>query len=96
MAVLRKNDVKVFNQTNFIIYKQPKTKDTFWSEIKKNEFLKLNKNISDKESEKYWRKRVVGLGTYKDTQIALNLVKKQKIIDRNFIFLHIFKDSLLI
>ena len=29
MAVLRKNDVKVFNQTNFTIYKQPKTKDTF-------------------------------------------------------------------
>ncbi len=93
MAVLRKNDIKVFNQTNFTIYKQPKTQDTFWSEIKKNEFLKLNKKISDKESEKYWKKRVVGLGTYKDTQIALNLVKKQKITDRNFIFLHIFKDS---
>ena len=42
MAQLREHNIQIYNQTNFTIYKQPKIKDTFWSE-KKKVILKLSK-----------------------------------------------------
>lgn len=93
MAVLRKNKIQIFNQANFNLYRQYHNEDKFWSEIKKESFNKLKDLNLLKLSNKYWKKRIIGKGNYKDSQLALYNVKRYKIKEKNFIFLHIFKDS---
>lgn len=93
MAQLRKNGVEIYNQTSFNIYKQPYKKDRFWSEIKKKDLKKLNKLNLLNLSQKYWKLRSKGKGHYQDSQLAIKKTKKFNIKEKNFVFLHIFRDS---
>lgn len=94
IASLRINDVKVFTHASFNIHEQKKFNDVNWGDIdlKKFNYIRKNKNFKI-DSNNYWLKRISGKGSYEDSKIAsINLSTKPLII-KNFIFLHIFRDS---
>jgi len=93
-ASLRINNIKVFTQASFNIYGQDKLNDNNWGDIKKKKFNSINKKKSFiNDSKNYWKSRTQGRGSYEDSKIAAISSTKKKLEIRNFVFLHIFKDS---
>ena len=94
IASLRINNVKVFTQASFNIHEQKKLKDVNWGEIdlEKFNYIRKNKNFKT-DSNDYWLKRMSGKGSYEDSKIASINFSTKPLVIKNFIFLHIFRDS---
>jgi len=95
MALFRKKNINIFCQANYGLHSQYQYQDNYWSKIEKNDFKKLKKIDLTKKSLQYWTKRSSGKGNYDDANRAI-VNKKVTTNDfqfKNFIFLHIFKDS---
>jgi hypothetical protein len=96
MATLRENNIKIFNQAFDSLYKQKILSDILWNFPDKKNFLIFIKNkIIIKESNKYWNKRILGIGNYEDSNLAFSNEKKisKKEDYKNIVMLHIFRDS---
>jgi hypothetical protein len=95
MAELRENKINVFCQASYNLYYQYQYNDNYWSKISKIDLKKLKKINLNKISLNYWSKRSQGKGNYDDANRAFRngQLKNSKLEFKNFIFLHIFKDS---
>ena len=94
IASLRKNDTQVFTQASFNIHKQKKLLDVNWGDIDKKTFNYIRKNKTFKKDSKiYWKKRLEGKGSYEDSKIASFSMSAKPLKIKNFIFMHIFRDS---
>ena len=95
IALFRKKNIRVFCQASYNLYSQYQYEDNYWSKIEIKDFKKLKKINLTKTSLNYWDNRSRGKGNYDDANRAFI---NKKIINnnfefKNFIFLHIFKDS---
>ena len=94
LASLRVNKIKVFSQASFNIHGQKNLEDSNWGDINKKKFNLLNSNSLFKiDSNNYWKSRTQGKGSYEDSNIAAVSHSKKTVKIKNFIFLHIFRDS---
>lgn len=93
LAELRLLGAKVISQASFNLHFQKNKKDVSWSEINFHFYKKIIKLINKKDIEIYWNKRISGKGNYEDSRLALLNRNNSYVINNNYIFLHIFKDS---
>lgn len=90
----KKKNIKVFSQANFSYFKQKKNKDVAWSIVDKNLLKKLKKNISAVDIEKFWSLRSLGKLDDIDFTAASKIKSNSRfILNKNIIFLHVFRDS---
>jgi len=93
LAEFRSLGVKVISQASFNLHFQKNNKDVSWSEITLDFYKKIIKLINKEDTQVYWKKRISGKGNYEDSRLALLNRNNRYIINHNYIFLHIFKDS---
>lgn len=93
LAVLRKTS-KVFCQSAFNIYKQPKNYDECWSILRDtHNFKSILRSISDKDCETYWQNRLNGKGTVNESNVINKFNNQNLDKDINILMLHVFRDS---
>lgn len=94
LAILRNENVKIFTQASFNLHGQYKSKDNNWGSINKKKFIAITNNYKFKiDSKNYWSQREIGKGSYEDSKIASIGSTNQVVKIKNYIFLHIFRDS---
>ena len=83
--------INVYCQALYSYFKVD-VKQNFWGVVTKEELNKIN---FKKGVEKYFEKKKIGYGNYEDSNLAVKNYKKRGkvIIPKNFVFLHIFRDS---
>lgn len=95
LSFLRQRCECLFAHANFCYYKIPKEYDIAWNMPHTNLINSIFSNISNLESETYWKRRRKGYGDYEDSVIATKKRNKSEVsvYPKNVILLHIFKDS---
>jgi len=89
-----KKNIQTFIQANFTIYKQHSLRDNNENILNIFHLKKLQKFIPDKDINNYWINRINGKSVYSLANDASNIkVKSKKIVPKNILMLHIFKDS---
>ena len=90
----RKKNIKVFTQGNFAFFRQKRSKDVEWTSVNKNLLKKIKKNISTFIINRFWNLRSLGKLQDADFIAASKIKSKSKFnLQKNIIFLHVFKDS---
>jgi hypothetical protein len=93
IAYFRNKNIQIISQSAYNLHKQKKKQDFHWSEVSKSNFIKFKKKINPKIVNSYFKKRLIGKGSYLD---SINAAKKNDLSLNgtfNVIFLHVFKDS---
>lgn len=94
---LRQQNINVFCQAAYCIYKQPKNYDLTRSIIGLNLYKKISKKIKNYDIESFYYKRSRGITNYFDAEKAFKgknfSESKLKNKFKNIIMLHIFNDS---
>ena len=93
LAILRKKNIPVINQAMFNCHLQNINKDIYFASLENNKYDFIKKKIDDKEIQDYWKKRLIGEGTYDLANYAQSVKNINTEFPKNLIFLHIFKDS---
>lgn len=90
----KEKNIETFIQANFTIFRQHKLQDNNESILKNSYLDTLNKKLSNKDIQNYWKKRVKGGSVYSLANDASKINIKNKIkVPKNILMLHIFKDS---
>ena len=93
IAYFRNKNIQIISQSAYNLHKQKKKQDFHWSEVSKSNFIKFKKKINPIIVDSYFKKRLIGKGSYLD---SINAAKKNNLSLNgtfNVIFLHVFKDS---
>jgi len=94
LLLFRKFNSLVYAQANWNIYKLNKNYDRSWSmpdESIRNRLLSI---INIKDVHNYWKQRLKGKSTYEDANLSSMLNSNKKTPNyKNYILLHIFRDS---
>ena len=94
LAEFRRQDVEVYANSAWVIYRLPKDEDVGSSILTKREWEAAFSIIEGSEVDDFWRARSSGDAIYEDA--ALAAVGKSEVsasTPRNLILLHIFRDS---
>ncbi len=94
LAEFRRQDVEVYANSAWVIYRLPKDADVGSSNLTKREWEAAFSLIEGSEVDDFWRGRSGGDATYEDA--ALAAAGKSEVsgsTPRNLILLHIFRDS---
>lgn len=96
LAIFRSTKTKVVNQAQYNLYLQPRFYDASWGEVNNKIEKKLKKKFDKHIYLNYFDLRSKGKGLYADSQSSFSgkkIIQHEDSIDKNYIFLHVFKDS---